>query len=86
MIARKLGREIGDRLGGRTRQARRLVEEFGYDAAIDYREGKLSKQLAAAAPEGIDVYFDDVGGDHLRAALGAMRVNGRVAPCGAVAQ
>jgi NADPH-dependent curcumin reductase CurA len=56
------------------------------DAAFNYRAGPLADQLVAAAPEGIDVYFDNVGGDHLEAALGALRRGGRVALCGAVSE
>jgi NADPH-dependent curcumin reductase CurA len=63
-----------------------LLSEFGYDAAIDYRAGSVREQLAAAAPDGIDVYFDNVGGEHLEAALGVLNVHGRVALCGAIAQ
>ena len=71
---------------GGPEKARALVERFGYDAAIDYRAGDLRGQLAKAAPEGIDVYFDNVGGEHLEAALGAARLHGRIALCGAIAQ
>ncbi|WP_218024842.1 NADP-dependent oxidoreductase [Nocardia pseudovaccinii] len=70
---------------GGPEKARRLVEEFGYDAGIDYRAGSLGKRLHEAAPDGIDVYFDNVGGDHLQAAIGSMRDFGRIALCGAVA-
>lgn len=85
-IAKRLGasRVVGS--AGGPEKARRLVEDFGYDAAIDYRAGDLEGQLAKAAPEGIDVYFDNVGGDHLRAAISALRPFGRVALCGAVSQ
>lgn len=62
-----------------------LHDELGFDTAFDYRDGPVREQLRAAAPEGIDVYFDNVGGDHLRAALSAMRVYGRIALCGAIA-
>ncbi|WP_113704895.1 NADP-dependent oxidoreductase [Nonomuraea lactucae] len=65
-------------------KAKRLVEEFGYDAAIDYKADDLDGQLALAAPDGIDVYFDNVGGDHLRAAINAMNRDGRIALCGAI--
>ena len=65
-------------------KAKRLVEEFGYDAAVDYKAGDLDGQLALAAPDGIDVYFDNVGGDHLRAAISAMNPHGRIALCGAI--
>ena len=63
-----------------------LLDELGLDAAFNHRRGPLAAQLRAAAPEGIDVYFDCVGGDHLEAALGALRRRGRVALCGAVSQ
>lgn len=62
------------------------LKELGFDAAFNYKEGPVSEQLAQAAPDGIDVYFDNVGGDHLEAALGAMKPDGRVAMCGAISQ
>ena len=85
-VARKLGasRVIGS--AGGPEKAKRLIEEFGYDAAIDYRLGGLEGQLKAAAPEGIDVYFDNVGGDHLRAAIARAKVGARIALCGAISQ
>ena len=61
-----------------------IVEEFGFDAGFNYREGDIAGQLAAAAPEGIDVYFDNVGGEHLEAAISAMRLHGRIVACGAI--
>ena len=63
-----------------------LLDELGLDAAFNHRAGSVADLLRAAAPEGIDVYFDCVGGDHLEAALGALRPGGRVALCGAVSQ
>ncbi|MFF2557571.1 NADP-dependent oxidoreductase [Nocardia sp. NPDC058058] len=83
-VAKRLGasKVIGS-AGGPAKTAR-LLNEFGFDAAIDYREGDLVGQLAVAAPEGIDVYFDNVGGDHLDAALVAMNRYGRIALCGAI--
>ncbi|MBV6701629.1 NADP-dependent oxidoreductase [Kitasatospora aureofaciens] len=83
-LARKLGasRVIGS--AGGPEKAKKLVTDFGYDAAIDYRAGSLDEQLAEAAPDGIDVYLDSVGGDHLRAAIGAMRSSGRIALVGAI--
>lgn len=83
-IARKLGaaRVIGS--AGGPGKCARLCEMFGYDAAIDYRAGGLEKQLRAAAPDGIDVYFDNVGGEHLQAALSVLNTFGRVALCGAI--
>ncbi|MFC9998335.1 AraC family transcriptional regulator ligand-binding domain-containing protein [Nocardia sp. NPDC127526] len=59
-------------------------DEFGFDAAIDYRAGDLTGQLAVAAPEGIDVYLDSVGGEHLRVAIEAIRQHGRIALVGAI--
>lgn len=83
-IAKALGagRVIGS-AGGPVKTAL-LREEFGYDAAIDYRAGNLSEQLAAAAPGGIDVYLDSVGGEHLKIAVEAMRQGGRIALVGAI--
>lgn len=83
-IARQLGAERVVGSAGGPEKKRRLLEEFGFDAAIDYREGKLTRQLAEAAPDGVDVYFDNVGGDHLQAALNVMNDFGRVALCGAI--
>ncbi|NUW32390.1 NADP-dependent oxidoreductase [Nonomuraea sp. SMC257] len=85
-VARHLGASKVIGSAGGPEKTRRLVEEFGYDAAIDYRAGDLGGQLAAAAPDGIDVYFDNVGGDHLQAALDALNTFGRVALCGAISQ
>jgi hypothetical protein len=62
------------------------LKELGFDAAFNYKDGKVSHLLRAAAPDGIDVYFDNVGGDHLEAAIGQLRMNGRVALCGSIAQ
>ncbi|WP_075661659.1 NADP-dependent oxidoreductase [Streptomyces acidiscabies] len=61
-----------------------LVEEYGFDAAFNYKTGKVSDLLHEAAPDGVDVYFDNVGGDHLEAAIGALNVNGRIAVCGMI--
>jgi NADPH-dependent curcumin reductase CurA len=63
-----------------------LRDELGFDAAFDYHEGPVARRLAEAAPEGIDVYYDNVGGEHLEAAIGALRPHGRVALCGAISQ
>ncbi|MFI8340131.1 NADP-dependent oxidoreductase [Streptomyces sp. NPDC085639] len=62
-----------------------LTEKYGFDAAFNYKNGPVAEQLPAAAPEGIDVYFDNVGGDHLEAAISSMKVNGRATLCGAIA-
>ena len=63
-----------------------LTSELGFDAAVDYKDGATFKALKAAAPKGIDVYFDNVGGDILEACLFQMNNRGRIACCGAVSQ
>jgi NADPH-dependent curcumin reductase CurA len=62
-----------------------LRDELGLDAAFDYHDGPVGVLLGGAAPDGIDVYFDNVGGEHLEAAIGALRVHGRVSLCGSIA-
>ena len=63
-----------------------LRDDLGLDAVFNHRAGPVADLLRDAAPDGIDVYFDCVGGDHLEAALGSLRRGGRVALCGAVSQ
>jgi hypothetical protein len=58
--------------------------ELGFSAAFDYHDGPVAELLGAAAPEGIDVFFDNVGGEHLEAAIGALRLHGRAAICGSI--
>jgi hypothetical protein len=85
-IARVLGagRLIGST--GSEAKAEYLTRKLGFDAGIDYRSATpLAEQLSAAAPDGIDVYFDNVG-THLEAAISVLRHGGRIAWCGAVAQ
>jgi hypothetical protein len=81
---RGASRVIGS--AGSAEKVRYLVEEVGFDAAFNYNDGPVAKQLAAAAPDGIDVYFDNVGGEHLEAAIGALNDFGRVAECGMISQ
>jgi NADPH-dependent curcumin reductase CurA len=61
-----------------------LTGELGFDAAFDYHDGTVREQLKRAAPGGIDVYFDNVGGDHLEAAISALNVHGRITICGMI--
>lgn len=63
-----------------------LVDELGFDAAVDYKNGKLFKDLKAACPDGIDVYFDNVGGAVLETVLFQMNLKGRIVCCGAISQ
>ncbi len=69
---------------GSPEKVRWLTDELGFTAAFDYHAGPVAQQLAAAAPDGVDVYFDNVGGDHLEAAIGALRLHGRAAICGSI--
>ncbi len=61
-----------------------LVNELGFDAAVDYKAGDLRKALRAACPQGIDVYFDNVGGTILETCLPAMNLRGRIVACGSL--
>lgn len=61
-----------------------LRDELGFDAAFNYKDAPIAEQLAKAAPDGIDVYFDNVGGDALSAALDALHVHGRIVVCGGI--
>jgi NADPH-dependent curcumin reductase CurA len=60
------------------------VLSLGADAALDYKSGPIAKLLMDAAPQGIDVYFDNVGGDHLDAAMAVARQKARFAICGMI--
>jgi NADPH-dependent curcumin reductase CurA len=62
------------------------VQDLGFDAAFNYKDGPVLDSLRRAAPDGIDVYFDNVGGEHLEAAIDVLNVHGRAALCGAIAQ
>lgn len=62
------------------------ITRIGFDEAFNYKDGDVKGQLAKAAPEGVDVYFDNVGGDHLEAAIEHANTFGRIAMCGAIAQ
>ncbi|WP_239165570.1 NADP-dependent oxidoreductase [Catellatospora citrea] len=61
-----------------------LTGDLGFDAAFNYRDGDVSRLLKQAAPDGIDVYFDNVGGDHLTAAIARAKLFARFALCGAI--
>ncbi|WFE52682.1 NADP-dependent oxidoreductase [Micromonospora sp. WMMD1155] len=77
------GRVVGS--AGSAAKVERL-RALGFDAAFDYHDGPVRDSLRTAAPDGVDVYFDNVGGDHLEAAISAMNLHGRVAICGMIAQ
>ncbi len=84
-IARLKGARVVGVAGGEAKCAL-LTRELGYDAAVDYKAGDTRRALRAACPDGIDVYFDNVGGDVLEACLFNMKLHGRIACCGAVSQ
>jgi NADPH-dependent curcumin reductase CurA len=69
---------------GSDEKCRWLKEELGLDVAINYKQGELRTSLKVAAPKGIDVYFENVGGEHLNAALPRMNALGRIAVCGMI--
>ncbi|MFJ5061718.1 NADP-dependent oxidoreductase [Streptomyces nigra] len=83
-IARLKGasRVIGS--AGSDEKVKLLVEEYGFDAAFNYKNGPVAEQLKQAAPDGVDVYFDNVGGEHLEAAVGRLNRGGRIAVCGMI--
>jgi hypothetical protein len=69
---------------GTPEKVRWLTGDLGFTSAFDYHDGPVRTSLRAAAPDGIDVYFDNVGGEHLEAAIGSLRKYGRAALCGAI--
>ena len=78
------GRVIG--IAGGPEKCRALTEEFGFDAAIDYRAGNVRRALREQTPDGVDVYFDNVGGEILDDVLTRLALGARVVICGAVSQ
>jgi NADPH-dependent curcumin reductase CurA len=84
-IARIKGCRVVGIAGGKDK-CNWLTSELGFDAAVDYKDGAVFRALKAAAPDGIDVYFDNVGGDILEACLAQMNNHGRIACCGAISQ
>jgi NADPH-dependent curcumin reductase CurA len=71
---------------GSDEKVKLLIEEYGFDTAFNYKNGPVAEQLKEAAPDGIDVYFDNVGGDHLEAAISSLNLHGRAVICGMIAQ
>ena len=73
-------------IAGGPAKCRAVVEEFGFDAAIDYRAGNIRRALREHAPDGVDVYFDNVGGETLDDVLTRLARGARIIICGAVSQ
>ena len=87
-IAKLSGCRVVGVAGGAVK-CRRLVERYGFDAAIDYRgrsEARLAAEMAQAAPEGFDIVFENVGGPVLDAALMNLRLHARIALCGLISE
>ncbi|WP_299197396.1 NADP-dependent oxidoreductase [uncultured Tateyamaria sp.] len=85
----QIGKALGCRvvgIAGGPEKCAFVTDNLGFDACIDYRAGGVFKALKAACPNGIDVYFDNVGGDILEATLALMNERGRVVCCGAISQ
>ena len=76
------GKVVG--IAGGPEKCRWIVDELGFDEAIDYKAGDVGEALSAACPEGIDVYFDNVGGEILDAVLERISIGARVVLCGAI--
>ncbi|MEU8784432.1 NADP-dependent oxidoreductase [Streptomyces sp. NPDC048637] len=83
-IARLRGAKAVIGSAGSAAKREYLTGELGFTAAFNYKSGTVRELLAEAAPDGIDVYFDNVGGEHLEAAIEALNLNGRAALCGAI--
>lgn len=84
-IAKALGcRVVG--IAGGAQKCAFVTDQLGFDACIDYRDPNMFRALRAACPDGVDVYFDNVGGQILETALFAMNDRGRVVCCGAISQ
>jgi NADPH-dependent curcumin reductase CurA len=77
------GKVVG--IAGGPEKCARIVEELGFDAAIDYKSEDVAARLREECPEGVDLYFDNVGGEILDACLGQLAMRGRVVLCGAIA-
>ncbi|WP_027000519.1 NADP-dependent oxidoreductase [Eisenibacter elegans] len=73
-------------IAGGAEKCRYVVEELGFDACVDYKEGRLHAEIKKHCPEGIDIFFDNVGGEILNIALAHLRLKARVIICGAISQ
>ena len=85
-IARARGAAKVVGIAGGPEKCRDVVERYGFDECLDYREPGLTERLRAACPTGIDLYFDNVGGDVLDAALANIAMHARIVMCGAISQ
>jgi NADPH-dependent curcumin reductase CurA len=83
-LAKRAGCRVVGSAGGPDK-CRYVVEQLGFDACVDHRAGDLEGQVRAAAPAGVDVYFDNVGGEHLRTAIAVANPFARLVECGMIA-
>jgi len=86
-IAGQIGKIRGCRvvgIAGSDEKCSWLVKDLGFDAAINYKSADWRDRLAAAAPNGIDIDFENVGGDIMQSVLGLMNLHGRVVLCGLI--
>jgi NADPH-dependent curcumin reductase CurA len=82
--ARGAGKVVG--IAGGPEKCSEVVENYGFDECLDYREARLTQRIREACPHGIDVYFDNVGGAVLDAALANIAMYSRIVMCGAISQ
>ena len=73
-------------IAGTTEKCAWLVKELGFDVAVNYKEADYKNQVKTACPNGVDIYFENVGGDILSMALSLMNTFGRVVVCGLISQ
>lgn len=88
-VAGQIAKHLGCRVvgtAGSDDKCRRVVEEYGFDACINYHTERLASRVREACPEGVDVFFDNVGGEVLEAALANLALRARIVICGAIAQ
>lgn len=85
-IAKSRGASKVVGIAGGAQKCAEVVELYGFDECLDYHEDRLSRRLHDACPDGIDVYFDNVGGEILDAALANIAMNARIVLCGAISQ
>jgi hypothetical protein len=85
-IARSRGASKVVGIAGGAEKCAEVVERYGFDACLDYREAHLRERLRAACPGGVDLYFDNVGGEILDTVLTVLALNARVVMCGAISQ
>ncbi len=84
-LAKKAGARVIGSAGGEEK-VRSLIDKLGFDTAFDYKAGNVLESLRACAPNGLDLYFDNVGGEQLEAAIFCMNDFGRLVECGMISQ